>query len=405
MKKFKSIISMLLLISVLIVPAVFNGFADPEIDGPDGAPASTSGWNATYGEKTPGKTYTVTATTATGINKSFVIDTTGMNNYVKVTSVDKHARLGDNSGQEFPMVTVQYLHQGYATAKNPLPDIQSVIIPDGTTDVFHLHASSATPVEFIVIPKSIKHIRTAIQDNIIVLYEGSETDWNKILLPSGKYGRSNIRNDIKTAADAGRICFNCNYYDVAAGKATAKPASTAETPAVSAVSGFTDVKSTDYCAEPVKWAVKQGITTGVTKTTFVPGDTCTQAQIITFIWRSEGSPEPSGTAPYNISPDKYYYKAANWAYGKGMIDDYFNPNGGCSRAMAMTYLYKLAGSPAVSHSGNTFWDVSQSDSAYDAIYWAVDAGITKGTTVDTFSPAKTCTRGQIVTFLHRALVG
>lgn len=388
MKKFKSIISMLLLISLLAVPAVFNGFASRSPD------SLTDIYDpnrvANNNTRTAGKTYTVTATTATGVNKTFVLDTGDMENHVETLN----ATMIKPDDTIFKGIRMAYCPEGDA----PSLHTQCVIIPDNTKNLIGIDLSGT--LDFVIIPKSVKYFGGLCvrNDNCVILYEGSEAEWNNIQL---HYYREEMQATITNAT----VLFNCNYYDVAAGKATAKPASTAETPAVSTVSGFTDVKSTDYCAEPVKWAVKQGITTGVTKTTFVPGDTCTQAQIITFIWRSEGSPEPSGTTPYNISPDKYYYKAANWAYGKGMIDDYFNPNGGCSRAMAMTYLYKLAGSPAVSHAGNTFWDVGQSDSAYDAIYWAVDAGITKGTTFDTFSPAKTCTRGQIVTFLHRALVG
>lgn len=382
----------LLLALLLSVSLTIPAYADTGVDNPDGPPAGTSTWDQMYGDKTPGKTYTVTATTATGITKTFTLDTTDMEDHVKTWPGMVHKA----DGTIIDGIKMTYIPAGDA----PTLDTQCIIVPDGT-EVLGTFLLSGN-LDFLVVPKTVKHLEAIRPRNTdyVILYEGTEAQWNNIELSD------HTQDDNRATVANAVTLFNCNYYDVAAGRAAEEAAAAAAAEAaVPLVSGFTDVKATDYCAEPVKWAVEKGITSGVTKTAFKPGDTCTQAQIITFIWRSQGSPEPSGTAPFNISPDKYYFKAANWAYSKGIIDDYFNPNGSCSRAMAMMYLYKLSGSPAVDHTGvSTFWDVSKTDSSYDAVCWAVNAGITKGTSDSAFSPSQTCTRGQIVTFLYRALV-
>ena len=165
---------------------------------------------------------------------------------------------------------------------------------------------------------------------------------------------------------------------------------------------FTDVKQGDYFYDPVLWAVGCEITGGTTPNTFSPNDTCTQAQILTFIWRAKGQPEPAISNPFgDIKSDDYYYKAALWAYENGLVSgSSFNASAPCTRSMVVTYLWKMADSPAAS--GGSFSDVSSDASYAAAVAWAVDKGITSGDGPNTFSPDKTCTRGQIVTFLHRA---
>lgn len=235
---------------------------------------------------------------------------------------------------------------------------------------------------------------------LMVLYEGTEAEWKAISKPDfvDENGRV-YPNNVQALYEKGYVRFNCNYYELTEGKTdTSEPT----TPAAPTVSGFTDVTADKYYADAVKWAVDQGITTGVTSTTFQPNATCTQAQIITFIWRSQGKPTVTTVAPYaNITSANYYYDAVNWAYATGMIDGSFNANSPCSRSLAMRYLYQMAGSPAVT-GGGSFTDVPASALYHDAVYWAVQQGITNGTTDTTFSPDSICTRGQIVTFLWRA---
>lgn len=174
-------------------------------------------------------------------------------------------------------------------------------------------------------------------------------------------------------------------------------------PVEKTVEPFTDVKISAYYAEPVKWAVDNGVTVGTSATTFSPDATCTNAQILTFIWRAAGSPTPSLANPFtNLAGSEYYAKAAVWAYSMDMVSGTaFDANKACTRAMTMEYLWKQAGSPTVAASGK-FTDVSSSAAYATAVAWAVNNGITVGTSGTTFSPDSICTRGQIMTFLYRA---
>ena len=141
----------------------------------------------------------------------------------------------------------------------------------------------------------------------------------------------------------------------------------------------------------------QGITNGTSNTTFSPNDTCTKGQIITFLWRAAGSPEPQKAVPFgDVAADAYYAKATAWAAENGMASgDTFAPNAPCTREMAVEFMWKHAGSPEAAQAG--FADASS-----EAVDWAVAQGVTNGTSDTTFSPDNICTRGQIVTFLYRA---
>ena len=166
-------------------------------------------------------------------------------------------------------------------------------------------------------------------------------------------------------------------------------------PTVPTVGGFTDVKTGDYFADPVLWAVEKKITAGTSATTFAPNATCTQSQILTFLWRAKGEPKPTGT----VSGTQYYATAAQWAKEQGLTDN-FSAEADCTRAMVVTYLWKLAGSPKTGTSN--FSDVPTNADYAQAVAWAVEQDITSGTGNGQFSPNSTCTRGQIVTFLYRA---
>lgn len=183
-------------------------------------------------------------------------------------------------------------------------------------------------------------------------------------------------------------------------------------PAYAAESAFADVAVNAYYADAVAWALKNNITSGTSATTFSPDTTCTKAQIITFIWRANGSPEPDlekiNAVEHNPFPDlngtEYYFKAAQWAFTKGMVAGGMNFNGNepCSRSLAVLYLWEVEGEP-VPNTQASFTDIIRALHSLDAISWAVEAGITSGTSATTFSPDATCTRGQIVTFLYRAM--
>ena len=172
--------------------------------------------------------------------------------------------------------------------------------------------------------------------------------------------------------------------------------------------GFVDVPASAYYADAVKWAVEKGITTGTSATTFSPEASCTRAQMVTFLWRAAGSPAPKETTTAFTDLDKsaYYYDAVLWAVEQGITtgtsSTTFSPNATVTRGQTVTFLYRFAGQPAVSGS-SSFTDVNSSDYYAAAVQWAKEQGITSGTSATTFSPTNDCTRGQIVTFLYRQL--
>jgi hypothetical protein len=178
-----------------------------------------------------------------------------------------------------------------------------------------------------------------------------------------------------------------------------------QTPIISNSSNaFTDVRSTDYYSDAVQWAVEKNITSGTSKTTFSPDATCSKAQILTFLWHANGSPEPTAANPFaDIQTGDYFYKAALWAAEKGLVSgSTFGANTDCTRAMTAEYMWKAAGSPAPAGKAD-FDDVPANADYAQAVAWAVEKNITSGTGDGNFSPAATCTRGQIVTFLYRAM--
>ena len=172
------------------------------------------------------------------------------------------------------------------------------------------------------------------------------------------------------------------------------------------VGGFADVHARDWFAEPVLWAVQNGVTNGTSATTFSPAVNCKVEQIITFLWRSQGCPAPTIDNPFTDVPaGKYYTDAAVWAYEKGLVEgDTLNGSAPCTRAMVVTFLWKLAGSPKHGSTQHVFMDVPWD--LIDPVNWAVENGVTNGMGKDHglpyFAPSVVCTRGQIVTFLYRA---
>ena len=171
---------------------------------------------------------------------------------------------------------------------------------------------------------------------------------------------------------------------------------------------FVDVPENSYYEEAVDWAEENGITQGTDDTHFSPNDICTRAQAVTFLWRTAGSPAPkSTTMPFtDIPTGSYYYNAVLWAVEnditKGTSGSTFSPDAICSRAQIITFLWRSEKSPAAG-TANPFVDVKSTAYYADAVLWAVKKGITMGTTSTTFSPDADCTRAQIVTFLWRTM--
>jgi len=181
---------------------------------------------------------------------------------------------------------------------------------------------------------------------------------------------------------------------------------TAEFVEEQAASIFADVPADVYYAKAVEWTVKKGITNGKTDALFGSNDPCTRGQIVTFLWRAAGSPAPKGTAkvPADVLPGSYCYDAVAWALENGITggtgNGKFSPDATCTRAQAVTFLYRASGSPAVSGSA-AFSDVAADAYYVSAVKWAEKNGITGGIGGGLFGSGNNCTRGQIVAFLWR----
>ena len=179
-------------------------------------------------------------------------------------------------------------------------------------------------------------------------------------------------------------------------------------PTFSWVNPFVDVKNTAYYTSAVEWTLKRMITQGTTDITFSPNGSCTRAHIVTFLWRAAGSPEPESAVSFaDVPAGSYYAKAVAWAVENGITlgttDATFSPNAACTRAQSMTFLYRA--SEASASGAPSFYDVAADAYYAAAVKWATDNGITNGIGNGLFGSNNTCTRAQIVTFLWRSYMG
>ena len=176
---------------------------------------------------------------------------------------------------------------------------------------------------------------------------------------------------------------------------------------VAFVNPFTDVKKGDFYYDPVLWAVENGITSGATATTFNPGGTCLRAQVVTFLHRAAGSPNPTSTRnPFtDVKSTDFFYKPVLWAVEKnitsGTSATTFGSMQNCNRAAVGTFLWRAAGSPEPKSTKNPFVDVKSTDFFYKSVLWAVENGITAGLDATHFGPTTVCNRAQVVPFLYR----
>ena len=172
--------------------------------------------------------------------------------------------------------------------------------------------------------------------------------------------------------------------------------------------GFRDVPDDAWYANPVLWAVENGITKGIDDTHFGPGNPCTREQVVTFLWAAFDREEPTSTEnPFSdVGSGEWYFKPVLWAKEKGITsgvgEDLFGVGQSCTRAQVVTFLWAAAGKPAPTSSTNPFTDVSENDYFYKAVLWAAENGITKGVDETHFGPNSTCTRAEVVTFLYKA---
>lgn len=176
-----------------------------------------------------------------------------------------------------------------------------------------------------------------------------------------------------------------------------------------AVPEFADVKPGAFYFDAVQWAVKNGITNGTGKNTFSPNSVCSRYQIVMFLWRAAGQPEAKAAVSFaDVKPGDIFYEAVQWAVERGITkgtsSTSFSPFAPCTRGQIVTFLYRSAGSPTISGACD-FSDVSAGSFCHDAVIWASSEGITKGTSAGRFSPNEGCTRAQVVTFLYRASGG
>lgn len=189
------------------------------------------------------------------------------------------------------------------------------------------------------------------------------------------------------------------------GKVEITPSFVKQTPS----QAFVDVKTGDYFYDAVQWAVGKGITNGTSAETFSPEDPCTRAQIVTFLWRAAGSPVVNYAMDLSdVAGDAYYAEAVRWALSEGITTgtsaDQFSPDATCTREQAVTFLWRAAGSPAVS-GGSAFEDVGADAYYARAVAWAAQNGVTNGISQALFGTGSDCTRAQIVTFLYRTQQG
>lgn len=344
----------------------------------------------------------------------------GCSNLVSITISDKIADIGGftfNDCSSLTRITVNEENNRYTSVDGVLFDKKcemlirypqkrpntSYTVPEGVTDISICAFHGCSIVTNICIANSVDSIRAwafygcSSLTNIIipnsisiigddaffgcsaltdVYYGGSEEDWKNISIETGN-----------TCLTNATIHYNSNGPGDNSNTMVPTPT----------ISGFSDVQPTAYYYDSVKWAVEQGITNGTGTNTFSPERTCTRAQILTFLWRAAGSPEPNGTASFSdIDSNAYYAKAAAWASEQGMVTgNTLAADTPCTRLEAVEYMWRYDGS--VSSPAAGFTDVKS-----PAVDWAVNEGVTNGTGTSTFSPEQICTRAQIVTFLYRA---
>lgn len=258
-----------------------------------------------------------------------------------------------------------------ASAFNGCTSLTSATIPNGVTSIPMGLFSQCSSLTSVTIPSSVTSIGemafsgcNSLKD---VYYGGSESQWGQIAI-------SFMNNSLTNAT----VHYN-----------SAMPT----TPAEPTTPTFTDVSAGEWYADPVAWAVEKDITNGTSSTTFSPSQNCTQAQILTFLYRADRG-EGAATA-------EDMGKAISWAREKGMIDSSFDGNKPCTRSTAVSYIWQAFNKPTAKAS--SFTDVPASAAYAKAVDWAVEKGITKGDgSEDAFAPDKVCTRGHIATFLYRA---
>ena len=259
-------------------------------------------------------------------------------------------------------------------------------------------------------PKSVS-VKEGTDVTFTVTAEGEGLSYQWYCEKNGgaaKVGTNGPTYTIKAAnvPDDNGTVYYCVIHNKA-GEVTSEKA-TLTVSKLGAMTTFSDVPEGAYYTDAVAWAVEKSVTSGTSGTTFSPNADCTRAQIVTFLWRAAGSPAPKSkeSAFTDVAAGSYYETAVQWAVENGITSGTsattFSPNATCTRAQTVTFLWRSQKSPA-DGAANSFTDVAEGTYYTDAVKWAVKNGITSGTSATTFSPNADCSRAQIVTFLYRCL--
>ena len=282
--------------------------------------------------------------------------------------------------------------------------LTSVTIPDSVISIGNWAFSRCTSLASVTIPDSVTNI-------------GSEafagcSSLTSVMIPNcvtdiGYHAFGYLWNG--EAGDYERMdCFTIYGYNGTAAQSYAEENGFTFVALNSGVGNFTDVKPKDWYADAVLWAVDNGITAGVDEHHFGPKQNCTREQVVTFLWAAKGCPEPESDAnPFkDVKKNSWFRKSVLWAVEQGVtggVDEtHFGVGKACDRAQVVMFLWAAAGKPEPETAENKFTDVKKKDYFYSAVLWAVENGVTGGTTPTTFSPKNICTRAQVVTFLYAA---
>ena len=305
----------------------------------------------------------------------------------------------DDAGNVLPDTTTVAANTTYKWRFTPTNTNYTTLT--GSIKLYHKSSSSggsSHSSRYTITVDSVKHgtitvsPKSAYKDDTVTITvkpdKGYELDTLKVLDQDG--------DKVKITEKKGKYTFT-----MPASKVTIKGKFVEEAPEQT----FADVPVDAYCYEAVKWAASEGITGGIGNNLFAPGLPCTRGQIVTFLWRAAGSPAPKSMSSFaDVAEDAYYAKAVAWAVENGITggtgDGKFSPDATCTRAQAVTFLYRASGSPAVSGSA-AFSDVAADAYYVSAVKWAEKNGITGGIGGGLFGSGNNCTRGQIVAFLWR----
>lgn len=307
--------------------------------------------------------------------------------------------------------------------------IADVSIPNTVTDIGVAAFYGSTNIHTLAIPSSVNNIASAAFDKTglisIILPYGLEiidycmftgcSNLESVTIPGTVTSVGwrafdecdNLKNVYFGGSQAQWRSVNvAEHNDVLSTAAMHYDYKYPDTPTPVTPSGFVDVPSDAFYANAVKWAVENEITTGVGNNRFDPNGQCTRGQVVTFLWRAAGKPTVSANVSFSdVSSDAFYYEAVKWAVANGITDgvggNRFAPNDTCTRGQVVTFLHRAANTPTAS-TVSSFTDVPATAFYYNSVNWVVGKGITNGTGNGRFSPNDTCTRAQVVTFLYRA---